>query len=185
MLFAAHLHIWSLVHGTIKSYMAAIRHGQTVRGLGDTNSSDATAGISAERDHEVHSTEHKDKVINRPSGLDGSKKSVAKSRRLLWAASSLCFFGFLRSGEVTMPSEREYDHQSHLCFEDVRVDRHTAPSYIQVTLKASKTDPFRQGVVLYLGATGRELCPVAALLSFMVVRENSGGPLFTWRNGRS
>ena len=70
--------------------------------------------------------------------------------RLLWAASSLCFFGFSRSGEVTIPSEREYDHQSHLCYEDVRVDCHTAPS-----LKATKTDPFRQGVVLYLGATGK------------------------------
>ena len=44
------------------------------------NSLDATAGISAERDLEVHSTEHKGKVTNHPSGLDGSKKSVAKSR---------------------------------------------------------------------------------------------------------
>ena len=73
---------------------------------------------------------------------------------------------FLRSGEVTMPSEREYDHQSHLCYEDVRVDCHTTPSYIQVTIKVSKTDPFRQGVVLYLGATRKELCPVAAVLSW-------------------
>ena len=78
---------------------------------------------------------------------------------------------------------REYDHQSHLCYEDVRVDCHTAPSNIQITLKGSKTDPFRQEVVLYLGATGKELCPVAAVLSFMVARRNSGGPLFTWRNG--
>ena len=46
---------------------------------------------------------------------------------------------------------------THLCHEDVKVDSHTAPSYIQVRLKASKTDPFRQGVELHLGATGKEL----------------------------
>ena len=43
------------------------------------NSSDATAGISTERDQEVHSAEHKGEVANHPSGLDGSKKSMAKS----------------------------------------------------------------------------------------------------------
>ena len=111
------------------------------------------------------------------------KAEDKEEARLLWAASSLCFFGFLRSGEVTMPSEREYDPQSHLCYEDVKVDCHSAPTYVQVTLKASKTDPFRQGVVLYLGATGKELCPVAAVLSFMVARGNIRGPLFTWKNG--
>ena len=63
------------------------------------------------------------------------------------------------------------------------MDCHSAPTYIQVPLKASKTDPFRQGVVLYLGATGKELCPVAAVLSFMVARGNTRGPLFTWKNG--
>ena len=65
-------------------------------------------------------------------------------------------------------------------YKDMRVDRHTAhPIFKLHTLKASKTDPFRQGVVLYLGATGRELCPVAAVLSLMVARGNSGGLLFT------
>ena len=35
-----------------------------------------------------------------------------------------------------------------------------------------------------MGATRKELCPVAAVLSFMVVRGNSGGLLlFTWKNG--
>ena len=62
------------------------------------------------------------------------------------------------------------------------VDCHTAPSYIQVTLKASKTDPFSRGVVLYW-ATGKELCPVVAVLSFMVARGSMGGTLFTWKNG--
>ena len=64
---------------------------------------------------------------------------------MLWAASCLCFFGFLRSGEVVAPSTRRYDATVHLSFADIRVDDRTFPSFIQATIKASKTDPFRQG----------------------------------------
>ena len=35
MLFIAYLHTQKLSHGTIKSYLAAIRYGQIFRGLGD------------------------------------------------------------------------------------------------------------------------------------------------------
>jgi len=98
--------------------------------------------------------------------------------------SLFVLFGFLHLGEVAMPSEVEYDQQSHLCYDDIKVDCHSAPSYIQVRLKASKTDPFRRCMNLYLGATGKELCPVAAVLSFMVVRGDAQGPLFTWRDGQ-
>ena len=54
---------------------------------------------------------------------------------------------------------------------------------IQVRIKASKTDPFRQGVSIYMGATGKQLCPVVAVLSYMVERGNSPGPLFQWQDG--
>ena len=54
---------------------------------------------------------------------------------------------------------------------------------IQVNIKASKKDLFCQGMSLYLGATDRELCPVMAILNYLVVRRNSPGPLFHWQNG--
>ena len=60
------------------------------------------------------------------------------------------FFGFLRSGEIVCPSENVFDPLSHLCFGDVKVDNQSTPSAIQVTIKASKTDPFRQGVTLHM-----------------------------------
>ena len=41
---------------------------------------------------------------------------------VLWAAAALCFFGFLRSGERTMPSESAYDEGAHLNFQDISVD---------------------------------------------------------------
>jgi len=107
-----------------------------------------------------------------------------RNAKMLWAASCLCFFGFLRSGEITCPSERTFDSLSNLCFSDVRVDNRSSPSWLQVSIKASKTDPFRQGVTLHIGVAGGPLCPVAAILSYMVARGCAPGPLFTWGDNR-
>ena len=103
---------------------------------------------------------------------------------MLWAAVCLCFFGFLRSGEVVVPSDSGFDPTVHLCFEDISVDSCVAPASIQVFLKASKTDPFRKGVSLVIGKGSPELCPVAAVLDYMVRRGNATGPLFQFRDGR-
>ncbi len=70
---------------------------------------------------------------------------------MLWAAST---FGFLRSGEVVVPSDSDYDCQLHLSFRDVKVDDHRDPHFIEVRIKASKTDPFRKGVSVFIGKTG-------------------------------
>ena len=82
------------------------------------------------------------------------------------------------------PSPQQYDPAVHLCFGDVKVDDHNAPSSIEVTIKASKTDPFRQGVTVHIGSTGDELCPVVAVLGYMAMRGSSPGPLFRWEDGR-
>ena len=37
------------------------------------------------------------------------------------------------------------------------------PSVVRVSIKASKTDPFRKGVYVHLGKTGNDLCPVVRL----------------------
>ncbi len=73
---------------------------------------------------------------------------------MLWTAS-LCFFGFLRSGEITVPSDAAFDEGTHLSFSDVTVDRLDDPS----RLKVSKTDLFRVGVEVCMGRSGCSLCP--------------------------
>ena len=55
---------------------------------------------------------------------------------------------------------------------------------VSLRIKASKMDPFRAGVTLHLGRTDRDLCPVAALLSYIEVRGLQPGPLFVWQNGQ-
>ena len=101
---------------------------------------------------------------------------------MLWAACCLCFFGFLRSGEAVAPTVKDYDPRCHLSFDDVCVDNRANPSFLRVRIL--KTDPFRQGVDIYVGHTENELCPVKAVLAYMASSNSKQGPLFQWEDGR-
>ena len=102
--------------------------------------------------------------------------------RLLWAATCVGFFGFLRVGEFTVASEQ---HHPCIVFEDVAVDSHTHPSIIRLRLRHAKMDPFGKGVDVYLGASGSAVCPVTALLGFLAVRPLVTGQLFVWQDGKA
>ena len=93
------------------------------------------------------------------------------------------FWGFLRAGEFTIPSSNAYDPEVHLSLADVALDSHTAPSMVRLRIKQSKTDPFRVGVDVFLGATHTEICPVRALIQFLAVRSPDPGPLFLTHTG--
>ena len=83
-----------------------------------------------------------------------------------------------------MPSEAGYDPGVHLNVSDVAVDSTSNPTFVQLRIKQSKTDPFRLGAKLVVGRTGTSLCPVAALLEYLRVRGVSEGPLFRYQDGR-
>ena len=52
-------------------------------------------------------------------------------------------------------------------------------------LKQSKTDQLRLGVTIVLGKSEKvPLCPLTAMLSYLVVRGKCEGPLFVWKDGR-
>jgi len=93
----------------------------------------------------------------------------------------MCFFGFLRSGEVTVTSLREYDPEGHLSEGDVTLDNLSAPTLVQVQVKASKRDPFRKGVTIYLGRTDNDLCPVGAIAAYLAVLGISHCPSYPSR----
>ena len=57
---------------------------------------------------------------------------------MLWAPCCACYFGFLWSGEVTVPSEAAHDSSVHLNISD---DSTEAPSVIKLKIKASKDGP--------------------------------------------
>ena len=97
---------------------------------------------------------------------------------MLWYAFLLCFFGFLRSGAITVPDSSSYDPSVHLNFNDIAADNPNSPSILQIRMKASKTDSFRHGVNIHIGKTSNYLCPVSALLNYLIVRGSAPGLLF-------
>ncbi len=103
---------------------------------------------------------------------------------MLWAASTVCFFGFSRAGELTIPSDNAFDPTTHLTVEDITIDDIANPSLLKLHLKAFKIDPFRKGVDVVVGRTSDKLCPVAATLAYLALRGNSPGFLFKFRDGR-
>ena len=103
---------------------------------------------------------------------------------MLWAASTTCFFGFLRIGEMTVPSSHTYDPTTHLAFDDLALDTPVTPSVMEIRLKASKTDPFRKGISIFIGRTNNDLCPIAAMLAYIARRGGDQGPLFRRSDGQ-
>ena len=99
---------------------------------------------------------------------------------MLWAACTLGFFAFLRSGEFTVlsPSSKLVLTPSNIC-----VDSRTDPSFLIITLRSCKTDPFGAGCTLYVGCTHSTICLVAAVLSYLAARSPSPEPLFIHQDG--
>ena len=92
------------------------------------------------------------------------------------------FLRLLRSGEITIPSVTAYDASTYLSPSDISADVPLQPTVVQLRLKQSKTDPFRQGINIYLGATNSTLRPVTALLNFLAIRGQADGPFFHFQD---
>lgn len=183
----------NLCHNTIKCYLSGIRHLHIAEGFGDPNISgmakleQVLKGIKSTQAKGVKKTP---RMPITPELLLKLKcawiKGTGRDRDgcMLWAAAALCFFAFLRSGEITVPSDTAFDDKAHLSFRDVTTDSLKNPTTLKVRIKASKTDPFRVGVDVFVGRTDNVLCPVAAVLTYMAVRGPEPGPLFTFKDGK-
>ena len=84
---------------------------------------------------------------------------------------------------MVVPSQSSYDPSYHLSYGDVLVDNTETPAFLEVRIKASKTDLFRKGVSVFLGVTSRDLYPAAANLEYMVHRGSQQGPFFIFTDG--
>lgn len=100
---------------------------------------------------------------------------------MFWAATLTAFFGFLRASEFTTSST--FDPSTHLTLQDLSFNSPLDPTTVIVGIKASKTDPFKEGCSIPLGATNNSLCPVQALLAYVWLRGGCEGPLFIHEDG--
>ena len=94
-------------------------------------------------------------------------------QRLLWAAFTTAFYGFLRVSEFTSSSS----DATTLRWSDISLSSSTQT----ISLRQSKTDPFRRGHALSISATNTSTCPVRALKQYsrMIPVAQQFGSLFS------
>ena len=101
-----------------------------------------------------------------------------KERVAMWAICCMAFFGCFRLGELLLESPNSFDQQYHLTWIHVAVDSQTDPRMLHIHLKQSKTDQFHRGADIVVGRKGTDLCPVAAVLSYIASRGPKQGAFF-------
>ena len=131
--FVAMLYTQRLAAGTVKSYLAAVRHAQIAIGLGDPR-----IGAMPQLEYVLKGLKRRasgrQRRIRLPITTDILRKLKGvwaqmrdkHNAAMLWAASTLCFFGFLRMGEAVAPATG-YDPEVHLSFGDARVNSRSSP----------------------------------------------------------
>ena len=102
--------------------------------------------------------------------------------KMLTSAFTLAFFGLLRVSVYTCPTVNTIDARYQLSAREVELDDRRGVA--RVTIKASKTDPFRRGATVRVGLTLTAICPVTALSQYLQVRTRGRGPLYVFQNGR-
>ena len=190
--YVAYLAEQRLAPSSIKTYLAAIRHAQVVRGFPEPRQSSSLprlrlmqSGVQRERVRSGVPTSRPRLPITPHilRQIRGALSPMAGDNLVIWAAATTCFFGFFRAGELVVPAATAFDQTRHLAWGDVAVDQGRPPSSIRVFLKVSKCDQFGRGVAVFVGATSDELCPVAALLGYVTARGDQEGPFFLLRDG--
>ena len=171
--FAALLGQQGLKHKSIKAYLSGLRFTQIHQGM-DTpfqlampRLEYALLGIKRVQARQAEPPKQRLPVtieIMRSLKSAWMSPCPTPDRLMLWAAACT---GFFRAGEFTVPTANAYDAEVHLNLADVAVDSH---SMVRVKVKQSKTDRFRLGVDVYLGATGADVCPVQAIIQYLAVR---------------
>ena len=188
-----------LATATMKTYLAGIRHAQIMKGLPELSQLGSLprlklvqAGVARARlttGSPAPPTRQRLPITVRIlSDLLAVWSAPAGDTRahdfaLLRAAVTACFFGFFRSGEITVPSAAAFNERIHLAWGDVARDEEVPPSMVKIHLKQSKCDQFGRGVDVFLGRTGSQVCPVREMLRYVELRGPSPGPFFHFKNG--
>lgn len=186
--FAAYLADDGLKPGSIKVYLAAIRSLQINLGLPDPRDQSSLprlkrimAGIARCQLKKGSRTKPRLPITSTILGKihrELSQDSQMANRTLIWAISSLAFFGFFRLGELIWENPTQYNPTTHLSWGDIAVNNRDNPTVLRVHLKCSKCDQFGQGVDVVVGNTGSAICPVKAVSEYISQRGDCEGPFF-------
>ena len=188
--FSSQLAVEGLAPSSIKAYLSAVRFCQLRAGFPDPR---------ADRMPRLRQVQNGIKLVDARGGrtlrerrpftheilkeLGKHWPRLSFDDIMVWAVCMIAFFGFFRAGELTVPSVCTFDPAVHLSVKDVSFDARLNPTRCCIHLKSSKTDQCRKGVDVFVGATGNELCPVRALVAYLLRRGGGEGFLFRYENG--
>ena len=141
-------------------------------GTGDQSSSEIT--ISKQSKETAHLEEDEEVMARRGKHME-QHQAMGGGNHVLFRLPQV-----RRDHLITAES---FDEGEHHAFSDVTVDSLQDPRALTIRLKTSKTDPFRVGVDVCIGRTDCDLCPVAAVLAYMVLRGRGKGPFFRFKDG--
>jgi len=175
---------------TIRTYLAAVRHAQIIRGWPEPRESSSLPRLrlvqnGIRRERAARGTTPQQRLPITPPLLrllrPPPRQSATYDQHLLWAAASVCFFGFFRAGEITVPSVATYEQAVHLSWGDVCISEDSR--VLRVFLKRSKTDQYGRGVEVFVGSTNDDLCPGRAVTSYVTLRGPVPGAFFRTVDG--
>ena len=190
--FVSQLGLDGLSQATIQNYLGAIRNLLISAGMDHIQLRTPRVELVIRGIRRINSQEKNKKtrlpITPRELQLlkeEWGKKPITFDHTMLWAAACTGFFGFLRCAEFTTPSIKSFNAKVNLGLQDVSVQRDKGVvSTVVLHLKVSKTDQFRKGIDVYLTRTGASLCPVSALMAYLILRGPEEGPLFRRENGQ-
>ena len=170
LLFVTHLATSGLSDTSIKVYLSAIHsmHVATGQHIGFDQQLTPRLQQVLKRIQRTQAIS-KASRIRRPITMDIMKavmnlllqKDASYDNIMMWVACCTAFFSFLRSSEMIVLSRFTYDPTIHVSIKDVAVDNKSSPTMVRIRIKQSKTDPFHQGVYIYLGRTDNNICPIS------------------------
>ena len=191
ILFVAFLGTQGLSPSTIESYLAGLRHARLLTDPSHMSPSFHTPYVKLLLRGIARSSAHPTRtrlpitqsIMNRIKSIL-AQEPQAYANLMLWAACCVGFFGFLRCSEFLIPDGTTFDPEVHLAVNDLTYVMSADPPYVELRIKASKTDQLRRGTTISLGSTRGEMCPVAALFDYLNARGGAPGPLFILQTGR-
>ena len=183
----------SLAPGSIKVYTAAVGNFHRQHGLKDPTRHNHRLKLvlrGATRAHcllnhtTVRHIRHPitSKILAPLLGqLKHSKSYNKHDKRMLSAAFTLAFYGFLRVSEFTSPSHKRFDPRIH----PITTDISWSKSHFHYRLKKSKTDQLHKGQTIYLPRSRGPTCPYAAMKMYLKHSRATSrpSPLFVFSDG--
>ena len=161
-LFVAFLGSEGLCVSTIESYLTALRHVQVLSDpsciLPSFHSPHMKVLLCSIRQDQTQQGPARVRLPITASLLRWIKSHLSNDTSafltiLIWSACCVGLFSFLRCGEFLISDGQQFDANRQLSLADVTLDRSPAQWRFYLFILASKTDQFRQGSQVVLGAT--------------------------------